>query len=970
MNKTMTGNMFLLEKINLFWKIVTILSMLLMVGFSNSHAQVILASSTPTTITISWTAPGDDGYTGTATSYDIRYFTSTLNDATWGSASQAFGEPSPQIAGSTESFTITGLSPNTTYEIAIKTADEVPNWSVLSNVLQATTPDNGSGGNIDTPENGEVTIDSSNGTATLNCFTVSSANTPVYQFALDTSSFFPTASFQNGTISGIIAQTTFSGLDNLETYFWHCRAIDNVLNDTSAWSTILSFNFNRTPSAPVNFSPADNDTITSEPFTLIVNNGNDNDNDPLTYHYYLSTNNTFTNIVDSVVDVAEGTTRTTAVFNSFSPANGQTYWWRCRIFDGSTFSNFSTATFFTYVDLSSGNECLTPAESPTLFSPANGTAISVSTPELCVFNSTPNQGCIEPQVYTFEIYSDELLSNLLTTYNDIPEGSGSTCIDLNIMLQSGRFYFWRAKSSNGLSESDWAGPFYFHSPNTPPTTPGLVLPNDGDTVTSLTPTMSITRASDPDGTDITYEFEISIAPDFLSLSSGGQIEDTSSIINWVVSDPLTNLTNYYWRVRTTDGIAYSQYSVTRSFYTESSSQNTPQAPQIHSPADGSTVDSQYPLLTVTNGFDYEGDPLTYDFQVFDQSGVSQIAIGIGITEETTTTGWTVTTPLTNGQSYQWRARCSDGTYYSDWTQLSEFSVDLGVITNNPPTVPNHVSPYNGETITGTPFSLTIENSVDPENDIITYDFFLSDDPNFSRDLASVLDVSETAIETSTEINLVLADGHRYYWRVRANDDVNTTGYSTVTYFDYVDLAAGNDEYTAGIGGPSNGSTILTTTPTLVASNIAVTETKNYYFEVATDSLMYNVVSFSNAVPEDDGNQTTWQVEEELESGEDYFWRVKANDYPFSSVAKIHIQFAAYAAPNPVRLGNEVTFVLPPQKIDLLIQTVSGETVLIQEDVSDEWIWDLNNSDGARVAVGVYLWYIAGSDIYGKVVVKP
>ncbi len=94
---------------------------------------------TSSSVVLSWTAPGDDGSAGTASSYDVRYSTSTITEANWASATQASGEPSPQVAGSAESFTVTGLSSGTTYYFAIKTSDEIPNESALSNVPSAAT---------------------------------------------------------------------------------------------------------------------------------------------------------------------------------------------------------------------------------------------------------------------------------------------------------------------------------------------------------------------------------------------------------------------------------------------------------------------------------------------------------------------------------------------------------------------------------------------------------------------------------------------------------------------------------------------------------------------------------------------------------------------------------------------------------------------------------------------------------------
>ena len=92
------------------------------------------SSPTPDSITLTWTAPGDDGDVGLADQYDIRYSTSPIDDGNWDSATQVDGEPKPSPAGTQEIFTVTGLSIDTTYYFAMKTADEVPNLSELSNV--------------------------------------------------------------------------------------------------------------------------------------------------------------------------------------------------------------------------------------------------------------------------------------------------------------------------------------------------------------------------------------------------------------------------------------------------------------------------------------------------------------------------------------------------------------------------------------------------------------------------------------------------------------------------------------------------------------------------------------------------------------------------------------------------------------------------------------------------------------------
>ncbi|MEW5767291.1 MAG: fibronectin type III domain-containing protein, partial [bacterium] len=94
---------------------------------------------TTTTISLTWTAPGDDGDIGQTFVYELRYSTSPIIEAGWDSATQVSGEPGPSPAGSTESFTITGLIPETTYYFALKSKDEVGNTSDTSNQVTAAT---------------------------------------------------------------------------------------------------------------------------------------------------------------------------------------------------------------------------------------------------------------------------------------------------------------------------------------------------------------------------------------------------------------------------------------------------------------------------------------------------------------------------------------------------------------------------------------------------------------------------------------------------------------------------------------------------------------------------------------------------------------------------------------------------------------------------------------------------------------
>ncbi|MFZ5875844.1 MAG: fibronectin type III domain-containing protein [Nitrospirota bacterium] len=89
---------------------------------------VVAASTTSTSITFAWTATGDDGTSGTATEYDVRYATFPLTSQNF---SQGIQLPSsaPALAGQAETTTLVGLSSNTQYFAVVKAVDEAGNAS-------------------------------------------------------------------------------------------------------------------------------------------------------------------------------------------------------------------------------------------------------------------------------------------------------------------------------------------------------------------------------------------------------------------------------------------------------------------------------------------------------------------------------------------------------------------------------------------------------------------------------------------------------------------------------------------------------------------------------------------------------------------------------------------------------------------------------------------------------------------------
>jgi chitodextrinase len=103
-------------------------------------ADLRTGAVTTNSVILVWTAPGDDGNSGTARRYDLRYRTSSITEANWATSTSFANVPVPLPAGSTQTVTVAGLRDDSTYYFALKTADETNNLSPLSNVRSVTTP--------------------------------------------------------------------------------------------------------------------------------------------------------------------------------------------------------------------------------------------------------------------------------------------------------------------------------------------------------------------------------------------------------------------------------------------------------------------------------------------------------------------------------------------------------------------------------------------------------------------------------------------------------------------------------------------------------------------------------------------------------------------------------------------------------------------------------------------------------------
>jgi len=250
--------------------------------------DLALSNPTENTITLIWTAPGDDGATGIAASYDIRYATTPINSGNFAAATQVTGEPTPLVAGTSQTKTVSGLSSNTLYYFAMKTSDEAPNASGLSNTPSLATaipPDVTAPAAISDLVASGATVNSMvlTWTATGDDGLVGTAST--YDLRYSTSSIVTNAQYLSATqvtgeptpaVSGTPQTMTITGLSEGTTYFFAIKAIDEALH-SSTISNIASRQTLSSAAASTGVSGGNNVdlilTMQAQPNALLVEGG-------------------------------------------------------------------------------------------------------------------------------------------------------------------------------------------------------------------------------------------------------------------------------------------------------------------------------------------------------------------------------------------------------------------------------------------------------------------------------------------------------------------------------------------------------------------------------------------------------------------------------------------------------------------------------------------------------------------------
>ena len=459
-------------------------------------------------------------------------------------------------------------------------------------------------------------------------------------------------------------------LDENRTYYWRARAQDN--NTDSGWMDVASFimnEFNEEPSTPTVSYPAAGSQISSLTPILEITNSTDPDNDDLLYRFEIYdiefSNNSNPGgspiISGEVIEESDGAT---SYQTESSLADNTPYWWRVRAEEQDSDLASPWAGPYRFIVNMTNNA---PAR-PVLIRPETNGEVDTYNPELIISNSTDEDlGDIITYIYqidtvnTFNSTEEGPLDE-----EEVNEGSDGTTSWSPSGLEENIKYYWRVKASDGSAESGWlTSSFTVNVLNEPPEMPVPTYPEDDKTVRTSSITLKAGSAADPDNDTVLYIFEV--------CESGGDCNLYEDNENPELK--LTGLSNngeYEWAVKAVDEDgAESGWSDTR--YFKVITNYTPNPPKLNNPVSGGSVYINDPIiLSVKNSTDDDGDHLTYYFELYADSQLSDLIETGSVSEGVIITEYEIESNLTADTTYYWRAYASDGQNSSSYSFTFNF----------------------------------------------------------------------------------------------------------------------------------------------------------------------------------------------------------------------------------------------------------------------------------------------------------
>lgn len=431
------------------------------------------------------------------------------------------------------------------------------------------------------------------------------------------------------------------------------------------------------PGQPMLLSPDNAEVLSLSPM-LTLQNGDHHKDFSVTYQFEIYSDPAMTKLVASSGAVEEGTD-TTSWMPEAQLMDNTHYYWRGRADGWVLYSDWVSGEFF----VNTANDA--PGDFR-ISSPQDGVWVDTFTPNLSVTNSTDIDEDVLTYAFTVYPYGD-VGGAPIAGASDVAEGdAGTTDWFVDIPLNENTWYSWNSvvTDEHGATATTETAAFFVNTVNDAPTAPAIISPIANSELTMTETSLLVANASDPDSSSLSYTFEIDTAETFDSanLVRHPGVPEGPDSTEWYVSG-LSDNTWYYWRAKSSDGMAESEWNSSRFFV--NTANDAPSIPVPENPGDGGWAGTLSPSLSVYPSQDVDFDTLSYEFEVFAADRRKRVAelVASGNSE---TTSWQIEQPLMYPGWYYWRAQAVDEHgATSGWSEAVLFFADSDGV-NDAPTI--------------------------------------------------------------------------------------------------------------------------------------------------------------------------------------------------------------------------------------------------------------------------------------------
>ena len=476
------------------------------------------------------------------------------------------------------------------------------------------------------------------------------------------------------------------------------------------------------------------------------------------------------------------------------------YWYRVRAY------RTTDAQFSYYSSVASGATLACPPGAPELLAPANGSQTYDNLPDFA-WAAVDGASSYRVQIST-ESDFDSLLHDAVVT---------ETGYTPPTVLEDGDTYYWRVASQNAMGEDGtWSAPWALLVDTQRPDAPALSKPKDGSTTADTTPSFKWKKVKNA----TLYRIQLSTDPAFgttVAFETTGSRSFKPDALPFGV---------YYVRLQAYTG----RWSDWGSVYTVTIS-------ALKAPRHATHTTDPTPTFSWAS---VDG-AAQYHLQVDDDPAFASA-------EHTYTGSSTKSTSATLDHGvYYWRVQAQVGGVWREWTPVWMLTVTPGV-----PGKPQLSAPLNQAHLsTATPaFSwLAVDDGY-------TYQLQIDDKGNFSSPAQDVT----LAPGVTSYVSAPLPDGGKFYWRVRAINEVGVAGaWSSKWKFTLSQLSE------PGLLAPGDKTAMCDDTPTFTWN--AVDGATRYQLQIDDDRKFKS--------PNQDASTTGRNLTAASLPDGKYYWRVRA-----------------------------------------------------------------------------------------------